>query len=64
MRTLRITHLVVPNIYVSSVGDILLIVLAAEAFVNNDYKAAPLDGNYIYIHVTSYLVDLHVCHIE
>lgn len=39
-RTLGITHIDSPNLYISSEENLFLIIPAAEAFVKNDYKHA------------------------
>lgn len=63
-KTLGITHLDDLSLYISSEVDILLIILAADAFVKNNCNPAPFHKNYFYRHFKAFLDELYVRHLK
>lgn len=62
--TLSIIHHDEPVVYVSSEDEILLMIQAAEGFINNDYKSVSLQPNSCYKLARAVLDDLLIRHME
>lgn len=62
--TIGINHLDDPSLYVSSEECILLMIEAADAFVNDYHKLAFFHADLICRHVRALINELHLCHLE
>lgn len=50
------------SLYISSEDEIILMIQAAEAFVNNDHKPAIFHANFFHRPTKPLLEDMHACH--
>lgn len=60
---LGITHLDDEGLHISTEEDILLMIQAADAFVNDDLKPAPFHASTFYCHRKAILDKFHVSHL-
>lgn len=64
VKTVTITHLDEPSLYIPSEKDILLIIQVANTFVKDDQNPAQLHAKLRYRHASAFIDKLHVCRLK